>query len=112
MGVVTATGVRISDHPGPAPPPAPPSHCSDQISNCPHGGWECEFLAQECQKSCGCCGSNPPKYCSGSVSATSQGLWDEIKKLVCEALNREFLPTKLTKLFVQKLVRLRQYVTM
>lgn len=62
--VVTATGVTVSDSPSPTPPGPPPSpSCSDDISNCPQGGWECDFLASVCQKSCGCCGASPPSYC-------------------------------------------------
>merc|ERR1712139_416322 len=99
--VVTATGVSISDHPGPAPPPAPPGpspSCSDEIQNCPHGGFECEFLAPVCQKSCGCCDSNPPRYCA----ATSQGIFDEIKKLVCEALESGVPTAEINKIVCAK----------
>merc|ERR1712139_417400 len=70
--VVTATGVSISSSPTPTPPgpPSPPPSCHDQVNWCPKSAnWECQFLAQECQKSCGCCDSNPPSYCSSSQSA-------------------------------------------
>lgn len=64
--IVTATGVTISDSPSPTPPspPTPPPSCKDKTNICPNGGWECQFLAPLCQKSCGCCGANPPSYCS------------------------------------------------
>merc|ERR1712151_84029 len=86
--VVTATGVTISNGPSPPAPPGPPPTptCQDQLPFCPNGGWECQFLASQCQKSCGCCGANPPSYCSGSAVAASNphSIFDEIKKLVCE----------------------------
>lgn len=85
--VVSATGTTISDSPGPAPPgPSPTPGCADDISDCPSGGWECDFLASVCQKSCGCCDASPPSYCSSSVSLKSTGIFDELVKLVCEAI--------------------------
>lgn len=85
--VVTATGTTISDSPGPAPPgPSPTPGCADDISDCPTGGWECDFLADVCQKSCGCCDASPPSYCSSSVSLKSKGIFDTLLKLVCEAI--------------------------
>jgi len=86
--VVSATGVTVSNSPTPTPPAPPPtpSGCSDEISNCPSGGWECEFLASVCQKSCGCCSASPPSYCARSALPTSQGIFDEILKLVCQAM--------------------------
>jgi len=65
--VVTATGVTVSDHPTPTPP-APPPSCHDSSSWCPSlPNWECPYVASQCQKSCGCCGSNPPNYCAAAV---------------------------------------------
>merc|ERR1711915_1173060 len=82
--VVTATGVTVSDSPTPTPP-APPPTCQDSISWCPStANWECQFLASECQKSCGCCDANPPSYCSASKLSTPKSIFDEIKKLVCQ----------------------------
>eukprot|EP00930_Biecheleria_cincta_P046187 TRINITY_DN3185_c0_g1_i1.p1 TRINITY_DN3185_c0_g1~~TRINITY_DN3185_c0_g1_i1.p1 ORF type:complete len:319 (-),score=45.99 TRINITY_DN3185_c0_g1_i1:219-1175(-) len=55
---------------GPSPPPSPPSPppaCKDEQSYCPYVKKQgnCNFLAGECLKSCGCCDANPPSYCSG-----------------------------------------------
>lgn len=84
--VVTATGVTISASPSPTPPTPPPS-CENKVSWCPStANWECQFLAAECQKSCGCCDSNPPSYCTATpaVKTDPQSIFDEIKKLVCQ----------------------------
>jgi len=85
--VVTATGTSISPTPAPpAPPgpsPSPPSPgCKDDFPQCPQ--LDCSFFANVCHKSCGCCGPNPPSNCDSSVS--SQGIYDEIKKLVCQEM--------------------------
>lgn len=62
--VVTATGVTVSDSPSPTPPTPPPT-CEDKFNWCPStANWECQFLAKECQKSCGCCAADPPSYCA------------------------------------------------
>merc|ERR1712048_158331 len=85
--VVTATGVTVSPSPSPTPPtpPTPPPTCQDKVNWCPSSqNWECQFLASECQKSCGCCDPNPPSYCSSSKSGTPQSIFDEIKQLVCQ----------------------------
>lgn len=91
--VVTATGTSISPSPAPptpptppGPPPSPPSPgCSDDFPQCPQ--LDCDFFANVCHKSCGCCGANPPPNCDSSVS--SQGIFDEIKKLVCKELENK-----------------------
>jgi hypothetical protein len=71
--VVSATGVSISDSPSPtppAPPPSPPT-CQDSVDWCPStANWECDYVASDCQKSCGCCGENPPSYCSDAKVGT------------------------------------------
>jgi len=85
--VVTATGVTVSASPSPTPPtpPTPPPTCEDKVNWCPStANWECQFLASECQKSCGCCAANPPSYCSTSKLSTPKSIFDEIKKLVCQ----------------------------
>merc|ERR1712039_949953 len=83
------TGVTISDSPTPPTPPGPvpPPPCIDSINFCPSSSssWECQFLAQECLKSCGCCGANPPSYCASSTKTmVPHSIFDEIKKLVCQ----------------------------
>merc|ERR1712139_724157 len=100
--VVTATGVSISDSPTPTPPspPSPPT-CHDQISWCPttkSDDWECQFLASECQKSCGCCDANPPSYCSASKLSTPKSIFDEIKKLVCQYIANGVVEAEAEKL--------------
>jgi C1A family cysteine protease len=65
--IVTATGVTVNNAPTPTPPVPPPT-CQDSIPFCPKtANWECQFLAQECEKSCGCCDKNPPSYCGAAV---------------------------------------------
>jgi len=64
-------GPAPSPTPGPAPGPSP--GCADQedATYCNYvlsQSW-CDLLAPQCQKTCGCCGANPPDYCNGSARA-------------------------------------------
>merc|ERR1711907_67699 len=56
--------------PGPAPGPSP--SCEDTESFCTHSSMfnpadDCELLFNSCKKTCGCCSSPAPAYCSQAV---------------------------------------------
>jgi len=101
--VVTATGVTVSPSPAPPSPPGPSPSCSDDISDCPQGGWECDFLASVCQKSCGCCDANPPSYCASSVAVKSTGIFDDLIKLVCSVMENGKTEPEAEQLICSKL---------
>lgn len=72
---VAVVGYGVEDGPSPAPTPTPgpspgPSPtCSDAEDFCTmpdifDPDSDCELLASYCMKTCGCCGTTPPAYCS------------------------------------------------
>jgi hypothetical protein len=61
------------------------------------------FVASECQRSCGCCGSNPPSYCATKQKATNpESIFDEIKKLVCQYIANGAAEAEAEKLICSK----------
>lgn len=58
--------------PSPAPAPGPAPTCKDAESFCEDDSIfnakdDCELLFSSCKKTCGCCSSSAPAYCSGSA---------------------------------------------
>lgn len=55
-----------SPTPAPTPTPTPPGACDDSSDLCRitvRPEKDCEVLASECKKTCGCCGASPPSWC-------------------------------------------------
>lgn len=58
-------------HPAPAPTlPPTPATCTDVVDYCEAQKAHCkDYLAQVCQKTCGCCGTDfPPAYCGNATA--------------------------------------------
>mmetsp|Transcript_10643 Transcript_10643/g.20637 ORF Transcript_10643/g.20637 Transcript_10643/m.20637 type:complete len:409 (+) Transcript_10643:75-1301(+) len=86
------TNCKSSGPPAPAPhPPSPPApippptptppdpHCHDEAGFCADASIfdpksDCDLLAKECLKTCGCCGQNPPPHCIPKAADTAQGI--------------------------------------
>merc|ERR1712224_814801 len=87
----------------PSPTPTPPSPgCHDDFPEC--SSWPCEFFANVCRKHCGCCGPNPPSNCvSASAALGTQTIWDDIKKLICQALESGMATHEIEELVCSKL---------
>jgi len=73
-GPSPSPGPPPSPPPSPAPPPGPAPGCADKRQFCTDPAVfkpevDCQIIAEDCQKTCGCCDPSPPDYCSDRASA-------------------------------------------